>query len=439
MDTTIDKIENSEALIKIKLKEDDYQPRVSQKIKEFSKKANIKGFRPGKVPPGLVKSMYGTSFLAEEVNKIVSDELNKILRESDLQFLGEPLSHESQPKVDWETQKDFEFVFNIGYAEPFEIILDKKVKVDYNKIKIDDAVINETIGNLQKQFGEISNPETVGKGDTVYGSVVSADESINKEVSIETDKLKAAFAKKVIGLKVGDSIEMDVTKAFDDLHDFTHGNHIHKEDLDAVKNKLTLTIKGINHTEPAEINQEFFDRTFGKDAVKSEEEFRTKVEETISKNYEAEAKKFFHYKLREELTEKTKIVLPDAFLKRWLRESNENITEAILQDEYEQYAKELKWSLIRNQLSKDQDLQATYEEVRDEAKNMIVQQFGGPSIAAQLGSQLDAMADNYLQAENGDNYMKVHNEIMNQKVYEYISGQITAKEKMVSLDDFRKL
>ena len=439
MDTTIDKIENSEALIKIRLKEDDYQPRVSQKIKDFSKKANIKGFRPGKVPPGLIKSMYGTSFIAEEVNKMISEELNKTLRDSELQFLGEPLSHESQPTIDWETQKDFEFVFVIGYADPFEIVLDKKVKVDYNKIKVDEAVINETIENLQKQFGEQTTLEAMGKGDIAYGTVTSSDESINKEVSIDTSKMKDAVSKKMIGLKIGDKIELDLSKAYDDLHDFTHGNRITEAELKAVKNKVTFSVSGITHTEPAKINQEFFDRTFGKDAVASETEFRTKVEETINKNYEAEAKRFFHFKLRETFNEKTSINLPDAFLKRWLRETNENITESILEEEYEQYAKELKWSLIRNKISKDQDLKATYEEVREEAKTMIVQQFGGPAIIEQLGSQLDAMADNYLQSENGDNYMKMHNEILNQKVYAYIEEQITAKEKMVSLDEFRKL
>lgn len=438
MDTTIDKIENSEALIKITLKEDDYQPRVSQKIKEFSKKANIKGFRPGKVPAGLIKNMYGQSILAEEVNKMISEELNKVLKESELQFLGEPLSHESQPEVNWDSQKDFDFVFNIGFAEPFEIKLDKKVKVDYNKIKIDDAVINETIDNLKKQFGEVSNPETVGAGDTVYGPV-TAGESINAEVSLDLSEFKDATSKKLVGKRIDETIEINISSAFKNKDYFFRTSRLTEDELKAVKNKVTLTIKGINHTEPAEVNQDFYDRTFGKDAVKSDEEFREKVKETISANYEKEAEKFFHFKIKEYLSEKTKISLPDAFLKRWLIQTNENINDEVIDQEFDQYAKELKWSLIRNQLSKDKELNATYEEVRDEAKKMIVQQFGGPAVADQLGSQLDGMADNYLQGENGENYMKVHNEIMNNKVMEYVAGEISSKEKEVSLDEFRKL
>ena len=439
MDTTIDKIENSEALIKITLKEDDYQPRVSQKIKEFSKKANIKGFRPGKVPPGLIKNMYGQSFMAEEVNKMISEELNKVLKDSELQFLGEPLSHESQPEVNWDTQKDFEFIFNIGYAEPFEIGLSKKVKVDYHKINIDNAVINETIGNLQKQFGEVSNPDIVGEGDTVYGPVTSKNDSINSEVSLDLTEFKNAAAKKIIGKKVEESVEINVATAFKNKDYFLRVSRLTESELKAVKNKVNLAIKGINHTEPAEINQDFYDKTFGKDSVKSDEEFREKVKETIADNYEKEAEKFFHFKIRERLTEKTKIHLPDAFLKRWLIQTNENITNDVIDKEFDQYAKELKWSLIRNQVSKDRELNATYEEVKEEAKRMIVQQFGGPKVADQLGSQLDGMADNYLQGENGDNYMKVHNEIINIKVMEHVANEITAKEKMISLEEFRKL
>jgi trigger factor len=439
LDTTIDKIDNSEVLIKIKLKEDDYQPRVSLKIKDFSKKASIKGFRPGKVPVSLIKSMYGNSFMAEEVNKMISEELNKTLKESDLQFLGEPLAHESQQPIDWETQKDFEFIFNIGYAEPFEIKIDKKVKVDFSKIKVDKKVIDETIGNIQKQFGELSNPEVIGEGDTAFGPIGSEDESINQEVSLDLSEMKPAVAKKFIGLKVNDTIVIDTSTSFKDDSYFERVSRLTADQLKAVKHKLTLTVKGINHTVPAEIGQDLFDKTFGKDNIKDGAEFTSKVTETIEKNYEGESEKFFHYKIREHLTDKTKITLPDGFLKRWLIQSNENITEEVMEEEYIQYTNELKWSLIRNQISKDQSINATYEEVREQAKQMIVQQFGGPAVAQQLGDQLNSMADNYLQAENGDNYMKMQNEILNQRVFEYVASSISAKEKEVSLDEFRKL
>jgi trigger factor len=439
LDIKFDKTGNSEAFIKISLKENDNQPQVTQKIKEFSKKANIKGFRPGKVPPGLIRQMYGSSILGEEINKIVSDELNKFLKESDLQFLGEPMPSDNQENIDWTTQKEFDFNFNVGYTDGFDLKIDKKFKVDRNNIKVDDKVINETIENLQKQFGEVTNPETVGESDTIYGPVISKDGSIEKEVSIEFASLNKSFSKNLVGSKVGDTFEIDTKKSFNDKEHFAQISHLTSDELKSVKNKLNFTLKGITHTAPAEINQDLFDKTFGKDAVKTESEFRDKVKLTISKNYESESLHFFHHKIREKLLDKTKIVLPNAFLKKWLVKTNEKMTEDALESEFDQYAGELKWSLIRNKIAKDQDVKVEHEEIVNEAKILLAQQFGGPSIIEQLGDQMDALADNYLKAENGDNYMKVFNQLQSKKVYGFLEEQISIKEKEVSLDEFRKL
>ncbi|MFY0688903.1 MAG: trigger factor [Cyclobacteriaceae bacterium] len=438
MDTTIDKIKNSEALIKINLKEDDYQPRVTQKIKDFSKKANIKGFRPGKVPTGLIKKMYGSSFLVEEVNSIISEELNKTLRGNELQFLGEPMPTEEQSEVDWENQKDFEFIFKIGYAEEFELKLEK-IKVDHNKIKVDKAVLNETIENLQKQFGETTNPEEAADGDTIYGTAKSEDESINQEVSIDTKELTPATLKKVIGLKKDDVLAIDAKKSFKDKEFFERASRLTEDELKAVKNKLSLTISAISRVTPAEVNQELFDKAFGKDVIKDQKAFETKVKETVETNYESEALNFFYYKIREKLVDSVKINLPDEFLKSWLIKTNEKMTEELLETEYQHYATELKWSLIRNKIAKDEEVKVEHEEVVEEAKKMIVQQFGGPAIIEQLGDQLNQFADNYLQGENGDNYMKVYNQVQGNKVYEILKDKIASKEKAVSLDEFRKL
>ncbi len=439
MDTTIDKIENSEALIKIKLKEDDYQPRVTQKIKDYSKKANIKGFRPGKVPPGIVKQMYGNSFLLEEINQILSEELNKLLRSEEMQFLGEPIPSDDQENIDWNSQKDFEFTYNIGYAEDFDLKIDKKIKVDYTSIKIDKKVIDETLDNLKKQFGEVTNPGTVGEDDTVYGPVFSADESINQEVSIDLSELNSSTRKKVIGMKVDEEIDLDVNKVFNDKHYFERISRLSTDEIKKVKGKLKLTIKGINHTEPAELNQELFDKTFGKDAVKGMDEFMKKVEETISKNYKSETDHFFDHKLKETLLSKVKIKLPEKFLKKWLVKTNDNISEEMLETEFQGYADELKWSLIRNKILKDNEIKVENAEVVDEAKKMILQQFGGAAVAEQLGEQLDAFADNYLKGENGNNYMKTYNQVQDRKVFEFLKDAVTIKEKSVSLDEFRKL
>jgi trigger factor len=440
LDTTVDKLENSEALIKIKLNEADYQQQVNQKIKDYSKKANIKGFRPGKVPFGLIKKLYGTSILAEEVNQMLSTEVNKALRESELQFLGEPLPNEEKMKsIDWDNQKDFEFEYSIGHAEDFDLKLDKKTKIDFHTIKIDKKLIDETIENLQKQFGEVSNPEVAAEGDTVYGNLSADNTEIQQELSIELDQLEKAAAKKFVGAKLGDTVEFDAKKAFKEDGYFKRISGLSDEDVKAAKGKFRLEIKGINHTEPAPVDQELFDKTFGKDGVKSEEEFRDKVQDTIKQNYAKEEEAFFQYKLRDKLIEKTEITLPDPFLKRWLLRTNENMDEQTLENEYENYVKELKWSLIRNKVAKENEIKVEHEDVLAEAKELILNQFGGASVAAQLGDQLDAIANNYLQGENGDNYMKVYNQVQSRKVYDVVKEKIGVKEKEVSVEDFRNL
>ncbi len=438
MEINFDKIENSEALIKISLKDVDYQPQVTEKIKDFSKKANIKGFRPGKVPFGMIKKMYGPQITAEEINKIIGDSLNNYLKESDLQFLGEPVPIDSEVPIDWASQKDFEFSFNVGYAPDFDLKIDKKLKIEHQKIKIDERVMKETFANLQQQFGEVINAEIVTQGDTLYGVLSTKDKIEDKEVTFEFKEFQKSVSKKLIGFKVGDSIDLDHKKSFNDERYFPHITKLTEEEIKSVKGKFKFTIKGISHTVPALVNQELFDKTFGKDNVKTEEAFNTKIKETIGKNYEAEAVKLFHHKIREKILDVTKITLPNNFLKNWLLRTNENISPEVLEKEYDHYQKELKWSLVRNKIAKDQAIKIENDEILGEAKIMLAQQFGGMAALEQLGDQMDAMAENYLKAENGDNYMKVFNEIQNRKVFSFIGHEVTAKEKMVSLDDFRK-
>ncbi len=440
MEITLDKINSTEALIKINLKEDDYQPGVTEKIKDYSKKANIKGFRPGKVPVGMIKKLYGDSILLEELNKLLSDKLNGYLRESDLLFLGEPMPQDGFDSLNLDTQKDFEFSYKVGFAEEFDLAIDKKLKIDKNQIKIDEKVMNETIENIQRQFGEMTTPEVSEVKDTLYGNIKTQTEGFEeKEISIDMTELQKAAVKKFTGVKVDDEVEFDPKKLYEDSHKLHHQIDMSHDDFESYKGKMTFVVKGINRTVPAEINQELFDKTFGPETVKSREEFDEKVKESVSKNFENEEEQFFEFKLKELLIEKADITLPDEFLKEWLMATNKEITPDILTKEYEAYSKELKWSLIRNKIIKEQEFKVENDEVVEEAKALIRQQFGQAGMMGQLEDQMDMFAQNYLQAENGDNYMKVYNQVQNKKVLDYVKENVSVKEKKVSIDDFRKL
>ncbi|MFY0607475.1 MAG: trigger factor [Cyclobacteriaceae bacterium] len=439
MDISLDKIDKTEALIKVSVKQEDYQPGVSKKIKDYSKKASIKGFRPGKVPEGLVRKMYGKSILLDELNQLISEKLNTYLKESDLQFLGEPMPKEDFDTIDLDSQTDFEFAYHVGFAEEFSLAIDKKLKIEKHSIKIDKKVLDETIDNLRRQFGEMTTPDVSEDKDIVYGQMNNADGSIDKEISIDLNDVEKASLKKLTGVKVEDKIELDPKKLYKDSHKLHHQLDISHDDFDQVKGKVSFTVKGISRQAPADINQELFDKTFGEGAVSDEAEFMDKVKESVGGSFKNEEEQYFDYQLREKLVEKAKINIPDEFLKKWLLKTNEKITEEILQDEYTTYAKELRWSLVRNKIVKEQGIKVENEEVTEEAKNLIRAQFGQAGLIGQMDDKLDMFAQNYLEAENGDNYMKVYNQVQNKKVFDFLKENITIKEKSVTMDEFRKL
>lgn len=439
MEISFDKQQKTQGLIKISVNRADFQPGVDQKIKEYSKTANIKGFRPGKVPTGMIKKMYGNALIVDEINKLVSDKLNSYLRESDTQFLGEPLPVQQDVEFDWENQDSFEFEYEIGFAEPFDLKIDSKIKMDKYSIKVDDKVIDETIENLQRQFGEVENPDVSSENDTLYGGVKSKDGSIDQEISIDLRDVEKGSIKKLVGLKLEDEVEIDPKKAFKHESVIKNQLRLNDEEFKKLKSKLKFTLKAVNHHKLAPVNQELFDKTFGKDMVKDEAGFRDRVKEIVSQNYAGEEDQFFNHQIREKLTENAKINLPDEFLKKWLVKTNDNLTNELLDLEYSSYAKELKWSLIRNQIVKNQELKVEHEDVMNEAKTLIKRQFAGSGIGSQMDDQLDTFANNYLQGENGENYMKVFNQVQSNNVLDYIKNTITVKDKAVSLDEFRKL
>ncbi|NQZ74844.1 MAG: trigger factor [Ekhidna sp.] len=438
LDIAFDKTEKTQGIIKISVNRADFQPGVDQKIKEYSKTATIKGFRQGKVPVGMIRKMYGNALIVEEINKLVSEKLNGYLREGDTQFLGEPLPVQKDEEFDWENQEIFDFEYEIGFAEPFEVKTDKKVKFEKYFINVDDQVIDETIENLQRQFGEVENPEISAEKDTLFGQIKSKDEAVDQEIQIDLRDVEKAALKKMVGVKIGESFDVDPKKSFKHENALAPQLRIDEEEFKKLK-KLSFTLKAVNHHKLAPIDQELFNKTFGEGTIKDEAGFRERVKEIVTQNYKGETEQFFDYQVRKKLTESAKISLPDEFLKKWLQRTNENITPEMMDAEYESYAKELKWSLIRNQIVKNQEIKVEHEDVTAEAKELIKKQFAGSGIGGQMDDQLDTFADNYLQAENGENYMKVFNQVQSQKVLEYVKNEATVKEKTVSLEEFRKL
>jgi len=442
LEITLDKKNATEGLIKVKLNQGDYKSKVDEKIRDYARKANIKGFRPGKVPNGVIHRMFGKSILVEEINQLLSSKLNEYIRDNKLRIIGDPLPvADSANVIDWENQKDFEFDYQIGLVDDFTYELSPKVKIKSYPIEVDKKVIDETLADLKKRFGKVNYPETSEAGDNLVGELSNEDASFKKEaVFIQTDKVSKKEQKKFVGLKKEDVISLDIEKIFEDSTDLAQVLDTSLEEAKQAKGKYTFKIATISRTEPAEINQELFDRVFGKDAVNNEEEFIQKIKETIAGNYQRETEHFLEHHVEDHFISNTKINLPEGFLKTWLKATSEGqVTDEILAKEFDAYTRNLKWDLIKNKIAEDNKIQVDAEEVKGKAKEMIIAQFGGPAIANQLADRLDAIADNYLSNENGQNFMKLYNQLRNERIMKHIKENISVNEKKVSVEEFKKI
>jgi trigger factor len=441
LEITLNKKSTTEGLIKIKLTEGDYQPHVEEKVKDYARKANIKGFRQGKVPSGVIRKMFGKSILVDEINHLLSHKLSDYIKENNLKILGDPLpDQEKAMSIDWDAQKDFEFEYQIGLVEDFSYDLSSKVKVKSYQIDLDKKVIDETVSDLKKRFGKVSYPETSEAADNLFGELKEGGEVKREHSFIAIEKLDKKEQAKFIAQQKESEIEFEISRLSDDPKVIAQILGGEEEEARNAKGKYSFKINTISRTEPADLNQELFDRVFGKDVVKNESEFLDKVKETIGENYKRETDHFLEHHIEDYFLDHTKINLPDGFLKNWLKTSSKGeVTDAVLDKEFSSYVRGLKWDLIKNKIADDNKVQVTAEEVRAKAKDLIIAQFGGPAIAEQLGDKLDSIADNYLQNENGQNFMRLFNQLKNERIVQFIKERITIDDKKVTVDEFKKI
>ena len=439
MEITLDKHSSNQASVKIKLIEADYQPKVDAKLKDYVKKASIKGFRPGKAPISMVKNMYGVSLLVDEVNAILGEALNAYLKEQTFKILGDPLPVEKEDNsIDWKTQKEFEFEYRIGFVDGIDLTLDSKIEGTKYSIKVDEKLLNETLDNLKTQYGKSTNPEVSQTDDNIYGDLKSVEGELSKTLSLPLAKVSKKLAEKFIGISKEAVVEFDAKEV--KKEEWTEAFGLEDEELDQAEGAFTITVKNINRTETAEMDQEFFDKIFGPDVVKSEEEFIAKVKDTLQSSYDRESKVFTDEELKKVLTEKAKVDLPVDFLKEWLIRANQGkVTTEDVEKEFPIYANQLTWSLISNHLAKENGVQAEHEDVIEKTKEMIREQFASSGLGSQMEASMDMFVDNYLKGNEGQNYMNMLTSVQNDKVMDLIQEKIKLNEKQITIDEFKEL
>jgi trigger factor len=439
LEITLDKHSSNEASVKIKLGEADYQQKVDTKIKEYAKKSNIKGFRPGKAPFSMVKNLYGTSVLVEEINTILSKSLNDFLKEQEFEILGDPLpSEEDGQNIDWKKQKEFEFSYKIGFVDQIGLNLDQNLDAKVYEITLSDKEVNDAIENIKKQYGKMTNPEVSEETDFLYGDLKSDDGSYEETLSIPLSSLDGRSLKKFVGVKKEDQISFDPSKAI--KGDIAEVLNISKEAAENLKGDFSFTVQNINRTEEAELDQELFDKVFGPDQVSTEEEFIEKVKTILSENYQKEIKVFNEEQVKNSLVDKHKLDLPVDFLKDWLIRVNEGkFSQEDVEKEFPVYAKQLTWSLISNKIAKDNDIKAEHEDVIEKTKEMIREQLASSGMGSQLEDNMDMFLQNYLQGNEGKNYMQMMTSVQNEKVLDFVKSKVDLKEEKIGVEKFKEL
>ncbi len=436
MNITKESIDALNAVVKIEISEADYQEKVTEVLKDYSKKANIPGFRKGHVPLGMVKKQYGKSVMIDEVNKLIQDSLNKFLTEEKLDILGNPIP-KVQENFSWD-EKDYSFEFELGLAPQFEVNLDTKKKVTQYDIVAEDALLDKEVKNLQQRFGKMSAKDTIEEGVNITGTFVNEEKEIEKKHSFTLDSIKGkANQKKFIGKKVGDVIEVNTKGLFDDDHKLMGATGLTHDEIHGLDIPLTFTVEDITITELADLDQDLFDKIFGKDVVKSVTELREKIKEDAEKQFQSQADQQLLNAITEYLIDNTKFDLPADFLKKWLAVAGENpLTEDQAAEEFNKSEKGLRYQLIEGQIIKDNNLQVTYEELKDYAKGYIKEQM------AQFGNmnpeekELDDIANRILG--NQEEAKRLQDQLLSSKLLDFYKEKMTFKTKKVTYDDFVK-
>lgn len=437
MDIQLEKNSSTEALIKINLKETDYQPKLKEKLKSYSKKANIKGFRPGKVPISLIEKMYGKSIMVEEINKILVDSLKDYIKKNDIKIIGDPLpNNEKAKEINWDTQREFDFEYNIGLIDDFEYNLE--FKINKYQIKLDKKVLDETIDELKVRYGKMTNPEISEEGDSIFGTLAQLETEFTKDGLIEIPKVSKKFRKSFIGIKNEDVVKVDIQKLFEEDKDLIEVTGLTEDEIKALKGEFEFTVKNVNRVEPAKMNQEFFDKIFGEGKVKSEEEFIKEHSKIFEENYDRESEYLLAHQIQDKIIKETKLDIPENFYKKWVLATNDGIIEEDLEKDFEHYIKDLKWTLLKNRIAEDNDLNVEYADVVDSTKRMYQAQFGGIELTEEMNKSMDTLVDNYLKQNNGENYMNVFNQIKSEKIMDVLKQKAEISVKKVTRKEFEK-
>lgn len=436
-------------VINIVVETEDYKPKVETTLKTQRKRAQMPGFRPGKVPMGMVKKMYGPTVIAQEVNDILAKQLDEYIKEKDLKILGSPLPKEDNnlPEFDPNTYPEMEFNYEIGLAPDFKLKISEKDKFTKYKVKVDDALLNKYTDDLARRYGSMKEADKAGENDMLNGQFVELDEKgqpkengikHNSSISLEfleDEKIK----KELTGKKPGDVFEVDPDLVSKGAPDKAAMLNISTEEAEALKTKFQYTVEKVFSLTPANVDQAFYDKIFGEGTVKSDEEFKEKLSENLTSMFERDADNVLQKHIREDVLKRHKMELPDEFLKRWVVKSEEKkgVTPEDVEKDYDKISEQILWDLITNRLIDEHKIEVKHEEVVEQIKNMVKQQLAQYGMADADDEMVNQMASRYMESQ--EELRKVYDNLYGEKLFDVFKNTFKIKEKEVDFDEFVKL
>ena len=445
MNITFEAPDKINGLMTITLESADYQPEVEKTLKDYRKRANIPGFRPGQAPMGMIKRQFGTSVKVDAVNKLLGEKLYEYVRENKIQMLGEPLPSEQQEALDFESDQPLTFKFDIAVAPEFEAKLSGKDKVPFYNITVDDKLIDQQVEMYQSRAGQYEKVEQFDaeqrdmlKGDLreVNGSIEVADAVLMPQY-MKVDDQKKLFD----GCKLGDVITWNPRKAYPESDvEVSSLLKIQKEEVKDHEGDFTFQITEISRFVKAEVNQALFDQTFGEGIVKSEKEFRQKIADQISQQFKADSDYKFLLDIREHMEKKVgKLEFPEAILKRVMIQNNKDRKDAqeYVEKNFELSIKELGWHLIKEQLVAAQGIKVEEDDLKQVAKEAARAQFAQYGMSNVPEEYLDNYAQEMLKKrENVDGLV---DRAVDVKLTAALKGVVKLDEKDITLEDFQKM
>ena len=440
--------DNLNAVISIEISKADYQDKVDKSLRAYGQKANIPGFRKGKVPFSILTKMFGKSVRVEEINRLVSEALYNYIRDNKLNILGEPMTAEDMT-VDLDAQDDFTFRFDVALAPELNVKVDKSISVPYYTITVDDDMVKRQDESFRARFGkQVSVDESTDEKDLIKGSMVelssdgtpleggiTVESTIVSPNYFKSDDEKAKFA----GVKKGDKVVFNPSKSCNaSVAELASMLNTDKEKAANVTSDFEMTVTDITHLQPAELNQEFFDSIFGKDTVKTEEEYLAKIREMIAHQLVPESDYRFSLDSRAAIEKAVgDFELPDAFLKRWLLATDKERKAETIDDDYSRMVPDLKWQLIKEQIVKQFDIHVDDNDLKAMAKRVAASQFAQYGMTGVPDDVLERYGNEMLS--NKDTRSRLINQATEMKIQTAIKESVTLNHKEVSMENFQKM